>query len=222
MRCETRLRAGFGLAAAVFFVANGLACGGISADRAVTSLLICTAPLCTGTAKMLTLTEGQPRQVFATARYGDGSSKDVTGNSIWFSSNQTCAEVGTGSGLITAAPSVPNACSSDVTASFGPVTSSTTTVVVTPGVLQSIDLTPSTTTPAGGSPMTFTAMGTYSGVSQPADITTLVAWHVDSPSVLTLTSGSGVAAVAAVPGQIVHVYASFIGINSETVRIDVQ
>ena len=87
--------------------------------------------------------------------------------------------------------------------------------------LQSIDLTPSTTTPTGGSTMTFTAMGAY-GASHPVDITTLVAWHSHSPSVLMLNPGSGVAAVAADPGQIVHVYASFIGINSQPVRIVVQ
>jgi len=54
------------------------------------------------------------------------------------------------------------------------------------------------------------------------EATTLVAWHSHSPSVLTLNPGSGLAAVAADPDQIVHVYASFIGINSQPVRIVVQ
>jgi len=90
------------------------------------------------------------------------------------------------------------------------------------GILQSIDLTPSTTTPTGGSTMTFTAMAAYGGTSQPQDITTLVSWHTDNPSILTLIPGSGDASVAPVPGQIVHVSASFIGIDSQTVRITVQ
>jgi hypothetical protein len=47
--------------------------------------------------------------------------------------------------------------------------------------------------------LTFTAMGTYGELSQPEDITGLVVWHNDNPSVLTLDPGSGNAAVAAVP-----------------------
>ena len=43
--------------------------------------------------------------------------------------------------------------------------------------------------------------GTYGGLSQPQDITDLVIWHNDNPSVLTLDPGSGNAAVASVPGQ---------------------
>jgi trimeric autotransporter adhesin len=165
MRCEARLRVGIGVIAAVFFLANGLGCGGSDASKTVNSLTICTVPLCTGSAKTLTLTEGQPRQVFATATYANGGTKDVTANSMWLSTNQTCAAVGTGSGLVTAAPSVPNACTSDVSASFGPATS-TTTVTVTPGTQRSINVVPSTITPVGGSTMTFTAMGVYGGTSR--------------------------------------------------------
>ncbi len=222
MRRETRVRASIGQLVAVFFLAAGLGCSGMDINRTVTSLVISTIALGTSAAKTLTLTQGQPRQVFATATYGNGSTKDVTGDATWLSSNQTCAAIGTGSGLITAAPTVGGACTSNVTASFGPVASSITTVTVTPGTLESIDLVPSTTTPVGGSTMTFTAMGTYGGTSQPQDITTLVTWHSDSSFVLTLNPGSGDATVAAVPGQIVHVYASFIGINSRTVTITVQ
>lgn len=99
---------------------------------------------------------------------------------------------------------------------------STATVTVTPGILQTINLTSSTETPSAGGTLTFTAMGTYGGLSQPQDITDLVSWHNDNPSVLNLDAGSGDAIVASVPGQIAHVYASFIGVNSQIVRITVQ
>ena len=69
--------------------------------------------------------------------------------------------------------------------------------------------------------MKFTALGIYSGVSQPQDITTLVTWHTDN-NFLTLLQGSGKAAVAVAPNQITHVSATFLGINSKTVTITVQ
>ena len=209
------------MAAVFFLTATGLGCGGVDANQNVTSLVISTNALGISSAKTLTLTQGQPRQIFATAMYADGTAKNLTGNALWLSSDETCAGIGAGTGLIAAAPTVPQVCVTSVTASFG-LLAATTTVTVTPGILQAINLTSSTETPSGGSTFAFTAMCTYGGLSQPQDITDLVIWHNDNPSVLTLDPGSGNAAVASVPGQVAHVYASFLGINSQSVRIAVQ
>jgi hypothetical protein len=220
MRRQTRVRASIGQLFVLLFLATALGCSGFDVKRNVSSLAICTSPLCLSSTKTVTLVEGQPRQVFAAANYVDGSSKDVTGSTLWLSSDQTCATVGAANGLIEAATALSGACSSTVTATFAQTTSSTT-VIVTPGTLLSIELVPSTTTLAGGSTMTFTALGIYSGVSEPQDITTLVAWRTDN-NFLTLLQGSGSAVVAVAPNQITHVSASFLGISSQTVTITVQ
>ena len=150
------------LAAVFFLTATGLGCGGVDANQNVTSLVISTNALGISSAKTLTLTQGQPRQIFATAMYADGTAKNLTGNALWLSSDETCAGIGAGTGLIAAAPTVPQVCVTSVTASFG-LLAATTTVTVTPGILQAINLTSSTETPSGGSTFTFTAMCTYGG-----------------------------------------------------------
>jgi hypothetical protein len=221
MRRETRVQASIWQLAVLLFLVAGAGCSGLNVNRDVSSLVICTTPLCANSTKTLALVQGQPRQVFATASYVNGTTKDVTNSTTWLSSNQTCASIGASNGLIMAAPSVANACTSGITAGFGPVTSSATILIVTPGTLLSIDLIPSTTEPAGGSTMTFTALGSYTGTSQPQDITALVTWRSDS-SVMTLTQGSGSAAVASAPGQVIHVSASFLGISSRILTITVH
>lgn len=222
MKREDRARAFISSAALLLLASMALSCSsGMSVNQNVTSLLISTNALGVNSARTLTLTQGQPRQIFATAMYADGSSKNVTVNTFWLSSDPTCAGIGQDTGLISAAPTVPQACLTSVTASFGLLTSNTT-VTVTPGILQTINLTSSSETPSAGGKLTFIAMGTYGGLGQPQDITDLVTWHNDNPSVLTLDPGSGNATVASVPGQVAHVYASFIGINSQSLRITVQ
>ena len=123
---EERVRAWIKLAAVFFLTVTGLSCGGVDANQNVTSLVISTNALGISSAKTLTLTQGQPRQVFATAMYADGTAKNVTGNALWLSSDETCAGIGAGTGLIAAAPTVPQVCVTSVTASFGLLAATTT------------------------------------------------------------------------------------------------
>src|SRR5438874_2077299 len=102
-----------------------------------------------------TLTQGGTRQMSATGTYSDGTTKDLTGKVDWSSGTPTCAGVNPTTGLVSAAQTVTEICTTTISASLGTVSASTATITVTPGSLLSIALTPSTTTPTHGTTMTF-------------------------------------------------------------------
>jgi trimeric autotransporter adhesin len=202
-----------GASLTLMLLAAGIGCKGFFVNPTLTSLAI--GP------QTPTLAQGQTLQMTATGTYDDGSTKDLTGSASWSSEDTTCATISSG-GLITAAQSITAICTTSISASSGTISASPTTLTVTPGPLQSISLTVSSTNPAAGTNITFTAMGTYSGGTQ-QDITSMVAWNNDNTTALTLSQGSGSATVSSgSSGQVIHVFASLSGISSNTVTITVQ
>jgi hypothetical protein len=122
--------------------------------------------------------QGSTLQMAATGTFDDGSTKTLTSNVFWTSSDVTVAKISSG-GLITAVSTG----SATVTATSGTVSGSTT-VTVTLANLVSIQVKPANSSIVGGTPVTFTAIGTTS-TGQTEDITATVTWASSNQSVVT-------------------------------------
>lgn len=123
---------------------------------------------------------GMQRDFVATGTYSDASTRDITHEVTWSSTNPTIAGVSNNPGI-----------EGRVTARSvgGPVTitarkalvgvSGTTTVTVTPAVLQSITVTPGNQTVSPGTVIAYTATGNYSDGST-LDLTSAATWRSSS------------------------------------------
>ena len=165
----------------------------------------------------------QTLQMSATGSYDDGSTKDLSGKVSWTSSDITCATI-SGSGLVTPATNVAGVCTTTISASFGTVSPATTTVTVSEGTPTVIMLTASTVSPLQNSTLTFTALATFPNSSTQVDITNSVTWTISNPTDLTLTNGSGTGIISATAmvGEQITVFATFNGVNSNTITLTIQ
>ena len=124
-------------------------------------------------------------QFTAIGTYGGGTKVDITSTAIWSSTSTAIATVNS-SGLAAGL----SAGTTTVTAASGAISGSSS-LTVTTAVLQSIVVTPVNPNIAPGLTQQLTATGTYSDGST-ANITTLVTWTSNTPSVATV-NGSGLA-----------------------------
>lgn len=138
------------------------------------------------------IADGTTQQFTAIANLSDGTTQNVTNIATWTSSVGTKANVSQ-TGLATGIEPGQTV----VRASFEGQ-SSETTLTVTPAVVTSITVTPSSPTVADGLTQQFTATANLSdGATQ--DVTALAAWTSSEPGKATVTS-TGLA-TAASPGQ---------------------
>ncbi len=115
------------------------------------------------------------QQLTATGTYTDGTTQNITSTATWASSTPTTATV-SASGLVTGVAAASG--TATITASANGVSGTvygTSTITVTAATLQTISLSPSTTSIAKGQTVQFTATGTYNDGSG-RDITTIVTW----------------------------------------------
>jgi uncharacterized protein YjdB len=130
------------------------------------------------------------QQLTATGSYSDGSSRDLTALVTWSSSSTAVATVDA-NGLLTAV----KAGSSNISATLGSVSQSTTVTVTAP-TIASIAVTPVGLTLGIGINQQYTATATYSdGSSQ--DLASGVTWNSSTTSVATVNSSGLVTTVAA-------------------------
>ena len=135
------------------------------------------------------ISQSQTQQFTATGTYSDGSSKDITTSVVWSSSNTTVATVGANTGMATGV----GAGTSQISASFGSVVSSSPTLTVIKSVtLQSIAVSPANPSISQSQTQQFTATGTYSDGSS-KDITTSVVWTSSNTTVATVGANTGMA-----------------------------
>ena len=134
----------------------------------------------------MTLAIGVGQQYIASAIYSDGSIQDLVTGVTWTSSNTTVATVD-GNGLATTLA----AGTTTITATVGTFTD-TSVITVVPAHLQSITLTPTNVTLAGGTQQQFTATGNFDDGS--TQVLTSALWSSSATSVLTIdANGLGVA-----------------------------
>ena len=129
---------------------------------------------------------GYKQSFSATGHYSDGTTQALT-SVQWSSSGKTIATINESTGLAT---SVAEG-GTTITASLNGVTGSTS-LTVTPAVLQSISVTPQNVEILPGQIHTFTATGNYSNGST-EDLTTSVAWSSSQPLVASIVNGQATA-----------------------------
>ena len=122
----------------------------------------------------------------ATGHYSDGTTANVTSNVTWNSSNASVASIAS-TGIATAAAFG----STNITASFGGVTSPASVLTVPVATLSSIAVTATPPVVRIGSTLQLTATGTYSDGSTSDITSSITTWHSSSTSIATV-SASGV------------------------------
>jgi phospholipase C/uncharacterized protein YjdB len=132
---------------------------------------------------------GYTQQFAATGTYSDGTTQNLT-SVTWTSSSMAAATVSS-AGLATSLTQG----SSTITATSGTLSGSAA-LSVTPPVLTSLSVAPSTASIAKGTTQQFTATGTYSDNST-QDLTSTANWSSSSTDIATVTSG-GLAAGAGI------------------------
>lgn len=218
MKWNLRVFAAF---AVLGMMALAVSCRGFFVNPTVTSLAIGPANL--------TLAPSTSYQMSATATYSDGSTADVTGQSLWSSTNTGVANfVSPGKLQAASLQSLGNTLpgTTSVSASDGTVSSSSQTVNVCPTV-ESMMLTVSTSSSGtGGSSVSvpgntavyFTVTATFNGVTGTQTVTDSVTWTIGNTSALpSITNGTGTT-VSNNAGTFT-VFATLCGINSNTVSI---
>jgi hypothetical protein len=132
--------------------------------------------------------KGTTQQLTATGTYSDTSTQDLTTQVTWASATTSVATVSNAAGSKGLANAV-SVGTSNVSATFSTVTGSTV-LTVTPATLQSIAVTPPNPSVAKGSPVQFTATGTFSDNSI-QDITSQVTWASATTTVATISNAAG-------------------------------
>lgn len=131
---------------------------------------------------------GNSGQFTATGTYNAASSRDLTAVVTWGSSATGVATISNTSGT-NGKVATFGAGSSVITATLDGVSASTT-LTVTAATLASINITPASASTPLGTPVQFSATGSYTDASS-HDITAIATWNSSSPSVATVSNTVG-------------------------------
>jgi hypothetical protein len=137
------------------------------------------------------------QQFTATGTFSDNSTKDVTTQSMWTSSNTGTATVGAATGLATGVAGG----TVTITATDGTIKGTAQLTVSSGPTLKSIAVTPSTANIALNGMQQFTATGTFSDNST-KDVTTQSTWKSSNTEVATVGAGTGLATGVGVGGPV--------------------
>ena len=141
--------------------------------------------------------KGTTLQFTATGTYSDNSTQDITSQVTWASSATTVATISDAAGSKGLASAV-SVGTSNISAALDGKTGGTT-LTVTAATLQSIAVTPTAPSVAKGSPVQFTATGTYSDNST-QDITSQVTWASSVTAVASISNAAGSKGLASTVG----------------------
>lgn len=128
-----------------------------------------------------TVALGTSSQLVASGRFSDGSVQDLTTQSTWLSSNQASATIDTTGTLTTLAQG-----STTITATNGS-TSSTTTITVSPAILNQIEINIDESEIALGTGIQASAVGLFSD-NTTQDLTSQVIWSSSDSATATVLS----------------------------------
>ena len=171
----------------------------------------------TGSLTGITVTPANPaiptflnQQFTAMGTFSDGSSLDITATVAWSSSNTSVATIAA-TGL--AAPVASG--STNITASYGAITSTVSTLTVTGGHLVAIVVTPvgSGATVGAGATVQFAATGQFDDGSV-SDVSDFATWNSSNANVATI-SATGIASTGAI-GQ-TKISATLAGVTGSTI-----
>jgi len=158
--------------------------------------------------------KGVTEQFAATGTFTDGTTKDLTTQVTWGSSNTGIATISNASGLQGLA-STAGTGTTTISAVSGSV-SGGTTLTVTAATLSSVKVTPVNPSVAKGLSKQFTATGTYSDGST-KDLTAQVTWASSKTGVATVSNASGSQGLASTVGAgVTTISAASGGISGST------
>ena len=182
-----------------------------------------SAPLTVNAANLASITitpangsisQGTTTQLTATGTFNDGSTRNLTRQVTWSSSDTTVATVASGIATGQARGSSGSG-TTIITAVLGSMSASVN-FTVTNATISSISVTPSGATIPIGAQKSFKATGLFSD-STTQDITANSKWTSSNPSVATLGSGGGATLTATgVAAGTANINASFGGVNGFT------
>jgi len=157
-----------------------------------------------------TIAEGETQRFRAVASYSGGTTRNVTAEATWVSSDNNVATVY--SGLATGVAEG----TTSITATLGGETSNEATLSVTAPVVVSVEVAPESGTIGVGDTVQFTATATYSDGSN-ADVTAEATWVSSNNDVATVDAGlaTGVAEGSA------EIRATFDGVMSNAATLSV-
>jgi hypothetical protein len=138
-------------------------------------------------------------QFTAQGTFGNNSTGDVTTQVTWASSNASVATINSGTGLATAASSLPSGtrlATSNITAKSGSVTSNTATMTVATVHIQSIAVSPGSQIITSGQQVQFTASATLADGTLGIGITNFCTWTSSNTAVATVSSSGLATAVS--------------------------
>ncbi len=170
-----------------------------SATLTVNSATLTSVSISPGTAAVAA---GLTQQFSAAGTYTDGSTRDVSSQAVWSSSNPAAASVGSAGLAATIATGMTS-----IGASVG-AQSASAQLTVGPAALASMTVSPSSGTIGVGSNLQYTATGVYTdGTTK--NLTGAVAWTTDAPAVATIDGfglgtvvGNGLSNILATAGAI--------------------
>ena len=186
--------------------------GGISSDAASSPVVVLTSIEITPTDPSIAL--GTTQRFIATGIYSNGTKDDISALVSWRSSDNGIATPSNDSGnegLVTCV----GVGSAKVAAEVNGINGSTQ-LTVTPAVLSSLAITPTSPGIALGTKQQFTATGTYTdGTTQ--DLTTAVSWSSSTDGVATVSNAAGSQGlVSSVMVGDVKINATYSGVSTST------
>lgn len=188
------------------------ACGGSGSSGPVFEQLEITP-------QAATVTQGQTRQLTATAVFSDGTRRNVSSDARWTSGNAAAAQV-SNTGLVSVNASAPADAQVSITATYlGKTATAAITVKSSAPTVASIAVTPARSSLEVGATTQLTATATMSD-GQTVDITQQAEWKVGDESIATVSSSGLVTGVKARPVLAVVVTATFEG-KSAIARVTV-
>ncbi|MHB8844532.1 MAG: Ig-like domain-containing protein [Nitrospirota bacterium] len=169
------------------------------------------------------IASGKTRQFTAMGTFTDNSVQNVTASVAWSSTNTTVATISDAPGTKGLATSNNTGITGSTTirATSGSISNSTT-LRVTPVVLESISVTPATITGAKGTDIQFTATGIYTnGTTQ--NFTTSAIWNSSNTNVAFFNNIAGRMGIAVVTvnGGTTLITATMSGITSNAAVLTV-
>jgi len=137
-----------------------------------------------------TVSAGLSTSFTAQGTFSDSSTSDVTSSVIWSSDNVAVATAGTNKGSFTGAAGIlaPTDVTIRASSSVSGVADATALLTVTDASLTGIAISPVAQSVPLGTPVTYTATGTFSA-GLPGDVSGSVSWSSDNPCVSISASG---------------------------------
>jgi len=158
------------------------------------------------------IAKGLSAQLIAKGNFTDGTTSVITSSVTWSSSNSSVATVNS-AGLVTGIA----AGTATISATSATGQANSISITVTPAVLNSIAITPASSSVAKGLTQQMVATGTYSDGSSQVIIASTVTWSSSSTSVATISSSGVVMGVSTGNTTITATSGSITGTTTLTV-----